>query len=125
MDPAFAAGLGAPANPAPGVRVVPVSTTAPDKLYEVLVEPDGRVLAGGINEAAIGDGGGVFVLRLTAEGDDDWSFDGNGVLEKPIPEPWFMALTPRLALQDVDGTGTDPYILMASGGYATANSDDR
>jgi uncharacterized delta-60 repeat protein len=120
-DPDFAAGLGAAANPAPGVRIVKLSETAPDKLYSVAVEPDGRVLAAGFNEDSVANGGGTLLLRLTAGGDDDWSF-GTGGVQNPAPDPWLLVSTPRLALQDVDGSNTDPYILMSSGGYATPNS---
>jgi uncharacterized delta-60 repeat protein len=121
MDDAFAAGLGADANPAPGVRVVQVSSAERDTLYSVAVGPDGRVLAAGVNLDSIANGGGIYLLRLSADGDNDWSFDGDGVLEEPAPDPWLLVSGPELALQDVDGTGGDPLILLASGGYATPN----
>ena len=100
-----------------GLVTMDVASDASDVFQNLDVQPDGGLLIGGSDPGTQTRIGGGFLARLFPDGSPDWTFDGDGLLDRVLPEPWLMFGGTDLALQ-----GDTGQFVLATGGYPTPNS---
>jgi uncharacterized delta-60 repeat protein len=83
-DPSFGTNGSAFVDPAPGLT---------DQASGIAAQPDGKpIVAGTTNPSNTGlDDGGLALVRLTASGAPDPTFDGDGIMVGPDLHAWFRA----------------------------------
>jgi uncharacterized delta-60 repeat protein len=93
-------------------------TTGGDSLRDVLVQPDGKIVAAGESYAGINQDFDFALLRYNADGSLDTTFDGDGKLTTPVSTTTSPDGISSIALQ------SDGKIVAAGYAYAAPNNND-